>query len=294
MKIMLTGGAGYVGSRLIQSLEKRNSEYVSIDKEHDESRSSLSFDLQDEQETAKAIQRVRPDLFIHCATYSALSYGNQFIRCFKEDSVVLSNILAALPDSCRLVYFSSSYVYSGEDPRRPVAETIPLRPRHNFGLGKRFFEEFIARNHPNSVVFRLASVFGPGNALHPNAVFSMATECIGRGMLEVWGSGSRMMQYVFVDDVVSYVLDAPSINPGVYNLGGDIYVSTADVASSIARHFGSQIVFREEKKEGETLPFMDISRLKNAAGNHITPFGEALDSYLTYLDETRKPSAAGL
>ena len=69
-----------------------------------------------------------------------------------------------------LIYFSSSYVYSGLSLKETVNEETILNPKHNFGFAKFFFENMIKRITSNYIVFRLSSVFGEGNYLHPNAI----------------------------------------------------------------------------------------------------------------------------
>ena len=122
------------------------------------------------------IRVYKPDTLVHCGTNSALAYRDNLLQAFREDAEGTANILEALTGyrDCRLIYFSSSYCYSGLPRNEAVSETTPLRPVHNFGLSKAFFEQLMLRNHPNTIVFRLSSVFGPGNALHPNAVYDMA------------------------------------------------------------------------------------------------------------------------
>ena len=75
------------------------------------------------------------------------------------------------------------------------------------------------------------------------------------------------------------------MEPGIYNLGGEEYVSVADTAKLISDFFSSKVVFLKDKKEGQTLPFMDTSKLKNASANHITPFKKALNEYLKLIKE---------
>jgi len=279
-KIFVTGGNGYLGGRLLEKLEHHGIEYISIDKLHASSAKNLSFDLCDSQQIAKAFKDFKPDVVVHCATHSALAYKNDFFASFKEDALVLFNILGAIHKKTRLIFFSSSYVYSGLTENK-VSEESKLQPTHNFGVGKAFFEQFILRNHANSVIFRLCSVFGEGNSLHPNAIFSMASEA-AKGQLNVWGSGKRLMQYVSMEDVLAYIYEGFSLAPGIYNLGGNEYVSVADTADLIAKYFNANVTFLKEKSQGETLPFAENAKLKQTA-THFTKFQDSLTEYLAFV-----------
>lgn len=280
-RAVITGGFGYIGSQLVAALDKAGVEYLSIDKRRSTTKNALSLDLSGPK-AAAAIVAFGPDLLIHCGTYSASAYKSSLLGSFSEDFASACNVLDALSKlpSCRLVCFSSSYVYSGLQQGK-VSEEASLKPSHNFGVAKSFFEQLFIRNHTDTVFFRLSSVFGQGNALNPNAILGMAQECLSTKQLTVWGSGKRMMQYVYMQDVVRQVLNSVSIKPGIYNLGGDEYVSVADAARLIADFFKVKVVFLKDKPEGETLPFMECSKLKAATKMQFTPLRKALAGYLS-------------
>jgi nucleoside-diphosphate-sugar epimerase len=283
--VLVTGSSGYIGSALMTRLESIGARFVGIDKfpPADDAPDSRVFDLGDSAQTSEALRDVSPELVVHTGTHSAIAYRDDFLEAFKADADALINILEALralPET-RLIFFSSSYVYSGLDPDVLVDETTPPNPRHNFGVAKSFFEKLIQSTHTSSVVFRLSSVFGHGPQKHPNAVAAMATECIEHGRLTVWGEGGRRMQYIYLDDVVSSTLEGATLPPGVYNLGGRGHTTVADTAARIAEFFGASTEFLREKREGETLPAMNIGKLREAsAEQHLTALEVALPQYL--------------
>jgi len=180
-----------------------------------------------------------------------------------------------------LIYFSSSYVYSGLDSTNNVNEKTILTPTHNFGLAKSFFEKMILRVYSDSVIFRLSSVFGKGKYLHPNAIEVMAQEAMNDKMLTIWGKGSRKMQYIFLEDVVKYILKAPELQPGVYNLSGHSYDTVIATANHIAEYFGAKTKILPNKKEGETLPHMDNNKVIDALDqDYFSDHNVALNQYL--------------
>jgi nucleoside-diphosphate-sugar epimerase len=289
-KILVTGGCGYVGSELVKELDHEGFDYLSVDRANPATEGkTVALDLCDRKSTVSLFREFNPTVIVHCGTNSAIAYRDRFVESFREDTEAISNILEVLKDrpGCRLIYFSSSYVYSGLPSKLPVKESTRLQPLHNFGLAKSFFEQMVLRVHPNTIVFRLSSVFGPGNALHPNTVFNMARECLETGKVTVWGAGSRRIQYVYMRDVLDRICAAFTLKPGVYNLGCNEYLSVAESARMIAGFLGAKVIFLKDKQEGETLPKMDIARLRRSSDGRMTPFRESLKEYLTLLRDKR-------
>ncbi|OGZ69842.1 MAG: hypothetical protein A3D44_03005 [Candidatus Staskawiczbacteria bacterium RIFCSPHIGHO2_02_FULL_42_22] len=297
-RILITGAQGYIGSEILRIVREHYQECLAIDKLADASGKVQILDLKDAVKTSELILNFKPDAIIHCATHSALAYRDHLSNSFQEDfsaTVNILNALAGLPD-CRLIYLSSSYVYSALPARHAYDEHSPLAPKHNFGVAKSFFEQFILKIHQNTVIFRLCSVFGPGQALHPNVILTFAEECLKKNSLTVWGKGERTLQYIYMKDVVSIILKSVStkggpasggdLAAGIYNLGGDDYVTVGDTALDIAKFFKVEVNFLENKPEGETLPFLSNQKIKNSLKNNaFTPFATALNEYLTSLNK---------
>ena len=82
-------------------------------------------------------------------------------------------------------------------------------------------------------------------------------------------------------DVLNYILEAFHIEPGIYNLGGDDYVSIADAAQTIAKFFNAKIVFLKDKPEGEALPFLFNDKIKKVSNKNL--FTTFLTSLIEYL-----------
>ncbi|OGQ37542.1 MAG: hypothetical protein A2W61_05640 [Deltaproteobacteria bacterium RIFCSPLOWO2_01_44_7] len=282
-KVLVTGAYGYIGSWVAKELGENDIESCLIDKVSLDLPNSHQFDLRDSQKSLDCVEQFKPDLFIHCATHSALAYQQHFADSFREDCEILTSILAALSkrSHCRFVYLSSSYVYSGLPEKTVVNEESPLKPIHNFGVAKSFFEQFALKQYSDTVALRLFSVFGPGNYLFPNSVHNMIQECRETGRVTIWGEGKRKMQYVFIRDVLKAIEEACFLEPGIYNVGGNEYLSVAETAKNIAALLNADVVFVKDKKEGETLPFGDNAKFKQACGKDcFTSFEEALKEYL--------------
>ena len=282
-KIMIAGFNGYIGTELVYQLELNNIPYTGIDKTPSSNKNCLSFNLSNKKKVIDIISTEKPDYFFHIATHSALAYNHDFLTVFHEDTAALHNIISGLKKSnnTRLIYFSSSYVYSGLAVENTVNEKTILIPTHNFGLAKSFFEQIILRAYSDSVIFRLSSVFGKGKYLHPNAIEVMAQEAINDKLLTIWGKGSRKMQYIFLEDVVKYMHVAPNLQFGIYNINGHSYDTILATANHIVEYFGVKLKILPDKTEGETLPPMDNKKVIDAVHqDYFTDHKIALTQYL--------------
>jgi len=281
--ILLTGSAGYLGTELANQFRTVGIDFVGVDKRTGHGSQERLLNLADRESMDALFRDVSPGAVIHSGTHSAFAYRDDFKGAFREDFEAVFNLLGNLernPD-VRLIFFSSTYVYSGLDPKSPVDEDTVPNPAHNFGVAKLFFEQFISRNHQNSVVFRLSSVFGHGAQRHPNALAHMAAECQKDGRLAVWGEGNRRMQYIFLEEAIASIMEALTLPPGLYNLGGFDYTSVSEAATQIASFYGAEVAYLADKPEGDTLPFMNTQKLRVATSEpNVYPFSEALETYL--------------
>ncbi len=287
-KFMITGCNGYIGGELVRQLETNLINYVGIDKNSTKNNSEHIFNLTEQKEVEQIITQNNPDYFIHTATHSALAYKNNFLDSFLEDSISLINILSILKkinNNTKLIYFSSSYVYSSNYKNTDlVNEKSIINPDHNFGIAKAFFEKMIIKEYENSTIFRLSSVFGKGNSLHPNAIKVMADEALNSDLVSIWGSGKRKMQYIYIEDVVKTIFASLEVCKGIYNLSSNDYVTVKQTADRIAKFFSAKVQILKNKTEGETLPPLDNSKLVESFNfNLISEFEESLDSYLNEL-----------
>jgi nucleoside-diphosphate-sugar epimerase len=265
-KIIISGCNGYIGTELVNQFKLNNISFIGIDKTTSSNNNCLNFNLSQEKQLNDIISKENPDYFFHMGTHSALAYNKNLLNVFNEDLLALKNIILTLKENnkTQLIYFSSSYVYSGINLANNVNEKMILSPTHNFGLAKLFFEELIIREYPNYVIFRLSSVFGKGKYIHPNAITIMAQEAMNNKLLTIWGKGKRKMQYIFLEDVIKYMLKVPELQSGIYNLGGHSYDTVMATANHIADYFGAKTKILPNKKEGETLPPMDNNKVIDA------------------------------
>ena len=181
----------------------------------------------------------------------------------------------------QIIFMSSNYIYSGLDSKDVVEEEIENISTHDFGLSKRFFEELLLRNHPNSVILRLSNVYGGSNQRNKTVLLEWKDAVLSNSEIVLWGKGLRKMQYVYIDDVVKIIMFGFSMKPGVYNMGSNEYLSMSEAAKILARIYGTNIAYLTDKKERMSLPLMKTQKIRKQIKNfNFTKFEQGISEYI--------------
>ena len=209
MKVLITGGAGFIGSHLADKLIKRKDKVYIIDnfatgREDNIPKEAKLFNMSivDTSEVAITIGIIKPDIIIHAAA----SYKDP--EDWYTDSLTntfgTTNILRACKSSgCkRIIYFQTSLCY-GDPLTSPITLKHPIRPSNSYSISKTAAEQYIALSGLDFVSFRLANCYGPRNLSGPVPTFyQRLTE--GKQCFVV----NTRRDFVFIDDLVEIVMKA--------------------------------------------------------------------------------------
>ena len=216
MKMLVTGGAGFIGSHLAEALLAQGAEVHVIDNLSTGNRDYLpknaalhTLDIQSE-EAAGLIKRLKPDIVFHEAAQVDVQRS---VKDPAYDAII--NIIGAantLQACCeagvkKVVYASSCAVY-GELTTALIHEQDPARPISFYGISKRTPELYLRVFHKlyglNYTILRYANVFGPRQTPKgEGGVISIYMDRIKKGTpLVVFGDGEQTRDFVYVKDVV--------------------------------------------------------------------------------------------
>lgn len=236
-KAVVTGGAGFIGSNLVQALLKAGWETHIIDKDPSFRRDTLpkeatlhEFNILKTEETAKVFQGA--DVVFHTAAVPRVPYSIDHPLETTEENILgtVSVLKAAVDAKVRRVVYSSSGSSYGNQEVLPLVETMPANPVHPYGVQKYAGELFVSI-WPNvygleTVSLRYFNVYGPG--LDPNGAYALA---VGRFLsarkegkpITIYGDGTVTRDFTHVSDVVrANILAAESGKVGkgeVINVG---------------------------------------------------------------------------
>ena len=243
VRVVVTGGAGFVGSHVAAHLAGRGFRVVAVD--------SL--------ERASAVKRLEEagvplvvgdlrrvdlppaDAVVHAAAYISVeeSWERPYEYMWNNAATTARVAVQCAARGARLVYISSAAVY-GEPVRLPISEDHPTRPLSPYGLSKLAGERVVEMLVPGAAVLRLFNVYGPGQTGPYAGVITKFLERARRGLPPViYGDGEQTRDFVHVGDVARFVETVLERGAsGVFNVGTGRAVSVRELAGLVMRLAG--------------------------------------------------------
>lgn len=272
MKLLLTGAHGFLGVRVFRHFSAHHSV---------EALSHQQFDITDAPSVREVLDRVRPDVVIHCA---AVSDTGLAARCpdlsYSVNVCGTLNLARACADQgCKLVYMSSDQVYDGLSRQGLLPEDSVAWPANVYGRHKLEAEQAVRACCPDAVGLRLswmydlpASPLSPNRGLLLNLVRAAADGSVVRAALHEY----RGVTYVW--DVVERLEAALSLPGGVYNFGSENLLCSYDTFRLAAGRLCSSLRVEPDADRFASSPrnlSMDTARLR-ACGLSFPTVEEAL------------------
>lgn len=267
-KVLVTGGAGFIGSHIVDAFLAEGHQVVVIDNLSSGSKKNLGsaaqlFELDVRGGEARAlIEREKPDAVVHTAAQISVResmYNPPFDVAVNVGGIV--NLLCGCAHRPHFIFLSTGGAIYGEQESFPAAEGHPVRPTSIYGLSKRVSEmylEFWQRERGLSfVALRLSNVFGPRQNPHGEAgVVAIFNQALLSGRTPtIYGSGKQTRDFVFVKDVArAAALVFKNRVQGIYNIGTGLETSVNELYAFIAgAHATALKAEYAPAKEGEQM-----------------------------------------
>ena len=311
MPTLVTGGAGFIGSTLVDRLLADGREVVAVDnfdafyprarKQANLAQALRShrfrlaeLDLRDGESTRRLVADLRPEAIVHLAAKAGVRPSIDDPSGYAESNVVATihlleaaRRLSVLP---KFVYASSSSVY-GERRDAPFRETDPVdRPVSPYAATKKACELMAATFHHlhglPATGLRLFTAYGPRN--RPDLAIAKFTALIEAGEpIPMFGDGSTLRDYTYVGDIVDGIVRAVDRCTAfhLYNLGNATPVPLRDMISALGEALGKPVRLNHLPDQPGDVPktHADISLARKELGyDPKTTLQEGLAAYVLW------------
>ena len=299
-RIVVTGGAGFLGKYVIEGLRARGCRNVLVP-------TVEAYDLVSPMAVDRMYEDMQPDIVIHLAAvvggiganrerpgeffYKNLMMGIQLIEQGRQralDKFVAIGTVCAYPKFTP-VPFREDNLWNG----------YPEETNAPYGLAKKMLlvqsQAYRAQYGFNSIYLLPVNLYGPGDNFDPGsshvipALIKKCVDAVDRGddHIECWGSGNASREFIYVADAAEAILLATESYSGAdpVNIGSGFEITIKRLVQMIAdlTGFAGEIRWDESKPDGQPRRCLDVSKARESFGFEArTPFEEGLKATLTW------------
>ena len=284
MKILVTGGAGFIASHIVDAYVELGHQVVVIDNLSTGQKANLNpqakfieCDITDQEKVQAIISSEQPAVINHHAAHIQVGYSVENPQFDAQNNILgLLNIMqAAKAVGVQKVIMASTGGAMYGNQATPFTEEMKEQPLSPYGISKRAGELYLNYYHEifhmPFIVLRYSNVYGPRQNAHgESGVIAIFLEMIGEGKQPVInGDGTHTRDYVYVSDVVkANVLALDSDFVGELNIGTTVETSTNEVFDKLISELGLDIKkeYGPERLGEQVTSALDYSKAKRILG----------------------------
>ncbi|CBW25291.1 putative epimerase/dehydratase [Halobacteriovorax marinus SJ] len=258
MKILVTGGEGYVGGRVTSYLRKSSKFEVVTTSTNKDSSNSIYFDLCDDSNLFDKVRDV--DTLVHLASVNEVVCAQDPEKALNVNTLGSFKLIRDAIEAGvrRIIYFSTAHVYMSPLVGNIFEETA-TRSTHPYSYTHKFVEDYLFTAHDKgdveAVVLRLTNSFGAPEKKSVNRwtllVNDLCKKVVHTKELHLKSSGVQKRDFITLTDVSRAVehfvnLDIDKIENGLFNLGGENSMRVIDMTTFIQERCEAVLGFKPE------------------------------------------------
>lgn len=279
MKVLVTGGAGFIGSHLVDRLVSLGFETAVIDdlsngRKEFVNRKSVFYKarVEDRQRISEIMSEVKPEVVFHLAAKIDVhsSLKNPADDAMTNIIGTLNLVIASAESRVKRFVFASSAAVYGVPEYLPVDETHNIKPISPYGVSKASSEWYLRivseDRGMDFVVLRFSNVYGPrqGTVLPSGLISIMVRSFIKGKSIDLYDPEASTRDYVYVDDVVDAMvmsIDAPASHE-VINISSGKEVSNMKIYEEVSRFIEGSFVSKPLRRGEIRRIYLDNRKAK--------------------------------
>lgn len=286
MKVLITGGAGFIGSAIVPKLQNENydvyvydnlsfgnRDFINIDDEH-----FFLGDIRDKETLNTVFQKVSPDVIIHLAAIHFIPYCNE--HPFESSDINIRGTMNVLnaAKNCnnlnKIIFASTAAVYPISD--HAVAENDEVLPLDIYGLSKLAGEELLRKFHLetsiDTICCRFFNAFGP-NETNPHLIPEIEKQLRNGERVIALGNLTPKRDFIHTHDManaIEAIVKLDNIGFDIFNLGRGIEYAVTEVVAEFEKILNEKITIEVDParvRKVERLHLLaDVTKLKERTG----------------------------
>ena len=281
-RILVTGGAGFLGSHITNLLIKEGNDVVVLDNLSRGHKNAVNpkaklvvGDISDPAKTQEALSGV--DAVIHMAGLIIVPESVKYPELYVKTNVLGSvNLLDCMvKKNVKKIIFSSSACVYGEPKNLPITEEEPLHPDNPYGASKASVEAYLQTYYANHgfdvTILRYFNPYGPGEQHEPetHAIPNFIKAALAKRSIPLYWKGEQVRDFIYVEDLVrshTQVLGLKGFN--IFNVGTETGNKVIDVVGQIFQILGYEVSVDDlgERKGDVMANYASSAKLEKAVG----------------------------
>lgn len=310
-RVVVTGGAGFLGSFVVDGLRARGCSHIVVPRSRD-------CDLRKESHVTALLARERPHVVLHlAAVVGGIGANRENPGTFLYDNLIMGALLmeqARLAGVDKFLAVGTICAYPKFTPV-PFKEDdlwngYPEETNAPYGLAKKMLlvqgQAYRRQYGFNAVHLLLVNLYGPRDNFSPSSshvIPALIKKCVdaqeaGAASIAVWGTGRATREFLYAPDAAEGILLAAERynDPEPVNLGAGFEISIKDLAELIVRltGFAGRIDWDASKPDGQPRRSLDVTRARTAFGFQATTgFEEGLRETIEWYRHARRTQPEG-
>lgn len=285
MRVLITGGAGFIGSHLANQLNRAGHYVRVLDDLSSGDPAQLEPGINVNRGDVRDIPKLWAllhgiDVVYHLAARVSLPASILYPKEYNDVNVsgTVSLLEACRDVGVRRVILGSSGTVYGDQEIQPVTEAVPTRPTVPYAVSKVASEQYLFNigflSGFETVALRIFNAYGLGQQLppvHAPAIPQFLQQIIGGGSLIVHGDGQQIRDFVYIDDVVDALvaaMAAPDVDREVINIGSGKGTSVNELIAIMEQVVGKRanVLYNTESTSGVAKLVADIGKANRLLG----------------------------